>query len=79
MAKLTKNFFVCWAANRQDGSVAAPVESFVNREDAEATFYTRCGQAAKSGNVGDAVIFFTADGMILDQKGWNREEKEGEE
>lgn len=23
-----KNYFVCWAAQRQDGSVAAPVESF---------------------------------------------------
>ena len=23
-----KNYFVCWAAQRQNGTVAAPVESF---------------------------------------------------
>lgn len=77
-----KKFFVCRAVNRKDGSVAAPVESFDTRESAESTFYTRCGQACTACAAGDsvteAVIFFDAEGFVLDHKGWSGVESDTE-
>lgn len=62
-----KNYFVCWAAQRQDGSVAAPVESFESERAAVAQFHLRASQAASSGNIKDTVVLFTADGFQMDQ------------
>ena len=62
-----KNYFVCWAAQRQDGSVAAPVESFEEERAAVATFHVRAGQAANGTNLKDTVVLFTADGFQLDK------------
>ena len=55
-----KTHFVCWAAQRQDGSVAAPVESFENERSAIANFHIRAGQAANGTNLKDTVVLFTA-------------------
>ncbi len=60
-----KTHFVCWAAQRQDGSVAAPVESFENERAATATFHIRAGQAANGTNLKDTVVMFNADGFQL--------------
>ena len=60
-----KTHFVCWAAQRQDGSVAAPVESFENERSAIATFHIRAGQAANGTNLKDTVVLFTADGFQM--------------
>ena len=60
-----KTHFVCWAAQRQDGSVAAPVESFENERSAVATFHIRAGQAANGTNLKDTVVLFTADGFQM--------------
>lgn len=60
-----KTHFVCWAAQRQDGSVAAPVESFDNERSAVATFHIRAGQAANGNNLKDTVVLFTADGFQM--------------
>lgn len=62
-----KNFFVCWAAQRQDGSVAAPVESFEEERPAIAQYHLRASQAANSSNIKDTVVLFTADGFQMDQ------------
>lgn len=69
-----KKFFVCRAVNRKDGSVAAPVESFDTRDQAESVFYTRCSQACSSCASGesltDCVVFFDNTGFVIDHKGW---------
>ena len=61
-----KNYFVMWAAQRQDGSVAAPVESFEEERQAIATFHIRAGQAANGNNLKDTVTITTADGFQMD-------------
>ena len=60
-----KNYFVCWVAQRQNGTVAAPVESYENERDAIATFHIRAGQAANGDNLKDTVVLFTADGFLM--------------
>ena len=69
-----KKIFIVRAVNRADGSTSAPAESKDNYADAEALFYTRCSQAcaavAAGESVTDAVIMFSADGFVLDSKGW---------
>lgn len=60
-----KNYFVCWAAQRQNGTVAAPVESFEEERAAIATFHIRAGQAANGDNLKDTVVLFTADGFQM--------------
>lgn len=61
-----KNYFVMWAAQRQNGTVAAPVESFEDERAAIAMFHTRAGQAANGDNLKDTVILVTADGFLKD-------------
>ena len=68
-----KTHFVCWAAQRQDGSVAAPVESFENERSAIATFHIRAGQAANGTNLKDTVVIFNADGFQLDKAEFDHE------
>lgn len=62
-----KNYFVMWAAQRQDGSVAAPVESFENERAAISQFHIRAGQAANGTNLKDTVILVTADGFLMEK------------
>lgn len=62
-----KKYFVMWAAQRQDGSVAAPVESFEDERAAIAQFHIRAGQAANGDNIKDTVILVTADGFLMDK------------
>lgn len=66
-----KKFFVCRAVNRQDGSTAAPVESFETEKDARATFFTRASQACSGDNLTDCVVLFTSDGFLLDHVGFS--------
>ena len=68
-----KNFFVMWAAQRQDGSVAAPVESFEDERAAVATFHIRAGQAANGTNLKDTVTLVTADGFMMDSISFEHE------
>ena len=68
-----KNYFVMWAAQRQDGSVAAPVESFEDERAARAVFYIRAGQAANGNNLKDTVILVTADGFLMDEAAFEHE------
>ena len=60
-----KTHFVMWAAQRQNGTVAAPVESFESERAALANFYIRAGQAANGDNLKDTIILTTADGFVL--------------
>jgi hypothetical protein len=60
-----KTHFVCWAAQRQNGTVAAPVESFESERAAIANFHIRAGQAANGDNLKDTVVLFTADGFQM--------------
>ena len=62
-----KNFFVMWAAQRQNGTVAAPVESFEDERAAIGMFHTRAGQAANGDNLKDTVILVTADGFLMEK------------
>lgn len=68
-----KNYFVCWAAQRQNGTVAAPVESYENERDAIATFHIRAGQAANGDNLKDTVVLFTADGFLMQKASFEHE------
>ena len=68
-----KRFFVMWAAQRQNGTVAAPVESFENERDAIANFHIRAGQAANGDNLKDTVILVTADGFLMDSVSFEHE------
>lgn len=68
-----KNYFVMWAAQRQDGSVAAPVESFEEERAAIATFHIRAGQAANGNNLKDTVTLVTADGFQMDSVSFEHE------
>lgn len=68
-----KGYFVCWAAQRQNGSVAAPVESFEEERQAIATFHIRAGQAANGDNLKDTVVLFTADGFMMDSVSFEHE------
>lgn len=68
-----KNYFVMWAAQRQDGSVAAPVESFEEERAAIATFHIRAGQAANGTNLKDTVTLVTADGFLMDSVSFEHE------
>ena len=61
-----KNYFVMWAAQRQNGTVAAPVESFEDERAAIATFHIRAGPAANGDNLKDTVTLVTADGFLMD-------------
>lgn len=61
-----KNYFVMWAAQRQDGSIAAPVESFEEERAAISQFHIRAGQAAGGTNLKDTVTLVTADGFLMD-------------
>ena len=74
-----KNFFICRAVNRADGSVSAPVESTETKEQAESLFYTRCSLAcsavASGESKSEAVIWFDKTGFIIDHKGWMVNEK----
>lgn len=60
-----KNYFVMWAAQRQNGTVAAPVESFEEERAAIANFHIRAGQAANGDNLKDTVVLVTADGFQM--------------
>lgn len=60
-----KKYFVMWAAQRQNGTVAAPVESFEDERAAIANFHIRAGQAANGDNQKDTVILVTADGFLM--------------
>lgn len=73
-----KNYFVMWAAQRQNGTVAAPVESFEEERAAVATFHTRAGQAANGDNLKDTVTLMTADGFVMDKAIFEHEPNEGE-
>ena len=68
-----KNYFVMWAAQRQDGSVAAPVESFEDERAAIATFHIRAGQAANGTNIKDTVVLVTADGFLMQKASFEHE------
>lgn len=68
-----KNYFVCWAAQRQNGTVAAPVESFEEERAAIANFHIRAGQAANGDNLKDTVVLFTADGFQMMQATFEHE------
>jgi hypothetical protein len=59
--------------------VAAPVESFENREQSESTFHLRCSQACVSDNLTDTVAWFTAEGFMLDIRGYTHPAPEPEE
>ena len=61
-----KQYFVCWVAQRQNGTVAAPVESFEDERAAVATYHIRAGQAANGDNLKDTVVLFTADGFQME-------------
>ena len=69
-----KDFFVCRAVNRADGSTAAPVESFETKAAAESVFYTRCSQAcaavADGNSYSETVLFFDKTGFVIEHKGW---------
>lgn len=60
-----KKYFVMWAAQRQNGSVAAPVESYEDERSAISAFYLRASQAANGDNIKDTVILVNADGFLL--------------
>ena len=62
-----KNYFVMWAAQRQNGTVAAPVESFEDERAALSTFHVRAGQAAAGDNLKDTVTLITADGFLMEK------------
>ena len=68
-----KRFFVMWAAQRQDGSIAAPVESFEEERAAVAQFHIRAGQAANGNNIKDTVVLMTADGFQMDAVSFENE------
>ena len=70
-----KKYFVCWAAQRQNGTVAAPVESFDedNERGAISTFHIRAGQAAGGDNLKDTVVLFTADGFLMEHAEFEHE------
>ena len=68
-----KNYFVCWAAQRQNGTVAAPVESFEDERAAIATSHLRAGQAANGDNLRDTVVLFTAEGFQMMQATFEHE------
>lgn len=68
-----KQYFVMWAAQRQDGSVAAPVESFDNERAAIAQFHIRAGQAANGNNLKDTVVLVTADGFQMNSVAFEHE------
>ncbi len=72
-----KGYFVMWAAQRQNGSVAAPVESFEDERSAIATFHIRAGQAANGDNLKDTVVLMTADGFQMDKAIFEHEPVEG--
>lgn len=72
-----KNYFVMWAAQRQDGSVAAPVESFEDERAAIAQFHIRAGQAAGGTNLKDTVTLVTADGFLMQKASFSHEAIEG--
>lgn len=61
-----KNYFVMWAAQRQNGTVAAPVESFEEERAARATWHTRCANAANGDNLKDTVVLMNAEGFVLE-------------
>ena len=70
-----KEYFICRAVNRSDGTTSAPVESCTTKEQAESLFYTRCSQAcaavASGESLTETVIWFNAYGFIIDNKGWS--------
>lgn len=68
-----KNYFVMWAAQRQNGTVAAPVESFEEERAAIAAFHIRAGQAANGDNLKDTVVLMTADGFQMDSVSFEHE------
>ena len=61
-----KNYFVMWAAQRQNGTVAAPVESFEDERAARAVWHTRCSNAANGDNLKDTVVLMNAEGFVLE-------------
>lgn len=71
-----KNYFVMWAAQRQNGTVAAPVESFEDERAAIANFHIRAGQAASGDNLKDTVVLMTADGFQMDAVSFEHEPNE---
>lgn len=68
-----KNYFVMWAAQRQDGTVAAPVESFEEERAARATWHLRCSNAANGSNLKDTIVLMNAEGFVLDSDHYERE------
>ena len=63
-----RNFFVVWVAQRQNGTIAAPVESFTEKRAAVACYHLRCSNAANGDNIKDTVMLFTSDGFVLEQE-----------
>lgn len=68
-----KNFFVICLANKQDGTVAAPVASYESETDAWKEFYRLCGQAVDSAHLMDSVTILTKQGFQLDYKCFEHE------
>lgn len=71
-----KKFFVMWVAQRQNGTVAAPVESFEEERAAVAAFHVRAANAANGDNLKDTVALITADGFLMDSVTFEHEPTE---
>lgn len=59
------NYFVVRLANKQDGTVACPVEAYENEADAQKAFFRLCGNAVDSTHLRDSVTMLTAQGFEL--------------
>ena len=63
-----KNYFVIRLANKQDGTVAAPVAAYEGETEAWQELYRLCGQAVDSTHLVDSVTILTKQGFQLDYK-----------
>lgn len=63
-----KNFVVIRIANKQDGTVAAPVSTFETEADAWKEYYRLCGQAVDSGHLLDSVAILTKEGFEMEHR-----------
>ena len=60
-----KNYLVVRFCNKQDGTVAAPVASFEDKDSAEKEYFRLCGQAVDSAHITDSVTLLTYQGFEL--------------
>ena len=75
-----QNFVVIRISVQDNGRIAAPVNAYETKPEAERQYFTLCAQAVMSSYQYDSIVLMTKDGFLLKRETFAHElpEPEGE-